>query len=76
MGIGCHVAGVYKGVVGFCDDLLLLAPTRDAMQRMLDTCEQFAIKNNLLFSTDPNPSKSKTKSIFVCGSREISHENC
>ena len=28
LGIGCHVAGVYMGAVGFCDDLLLLAPTR------------------------------------------------
>ena len=70
LGIGCHVAGVYMGAVGFCDDILLLAPTRDAMQRMLDTCESFAERNNLLFSTDPNPSKSKTKSIFVCGRKK------
>ena len=26
LGIGCHVAGVYMGAFGFCDDLLLLAP--------------------------------------------------
>ena len=70
LGIGCHVAGVYMGALGFCDDLLLLAPTRDAMQVMLDTCERFALRNNLLFSTDPNPQKSKTKAIFVCGSNK------
>ena len=70
LGVGCHVAGVYMGAVGFCDDLLLLAPTRDAMQLMLDTCERFAIRNNLLFSTDPNPVKSKTKAIFMCGQRK------
>ena len=34
LGIGCHVAGVYMGAVGFCDDLLLLAPTRDGMHIM------------------------------------------
>ena len=67
LGVGCHVAGVYMGAVGFCDDLVLVSPTRDAMQRMLDTCEAFAVRNNLLFSTDPNPCKSKTKSIFICG---------
>ena len=67
LGIGCHVAGVYMGAVGFCDDLLLLAPTLDAMQMMLNTCEHFAVKNNLLFSTDPSPQKSKTKAIFVFG---------
>jgi hypothetical protein len=55
------------GAMGLCDDLLLLAPTRDAMQIMLDTCQRFAAKYNLMFSTDPNPDKSKTKSIFVCG---------
>ena len=55
------------GALGFCDDLLLLAPTRDAMQIMLDTCERFAVKYNLQFSTDHNPEKSKTKCIFECG---------
>ena len=67
LGVGCHVAGVYMGAVGFCDDLLLLAPTRDGMQLMLDTCQRFATNFNLQFSTDPNPEKSKTKCIFLCG---------
>ena len=66
-GIGCKVAGVFMGAVGFCDDLLLLAPTRDGMQVMLDTCQRFTSRYNLMFSTDPNPAKSKTKCIFVCG---------
>ena len=55
------------GVVGFCDDILHMALTRSAMQAMLDTCEQYAGDHNLQFSTDPDPSKSKTKSIFICG---------
>ena len=67
LGVGCKVAGIFMGAMGFCDDLLLLAPTRDAMQLMLDTCQRFAAKYNLQFSTDPNPEKSKTKCIFVCG---------
>ena len=70
LGIGCKVAGVYMGAVGFCDDLLLMAPTRDGMQVMLDTCQRFALKYNLMFSTDPNPEKSKTKCIFVCGRKK------
>ena len=58
------------GAVGFCDDILLLAPTRDGMQLMLNTCESFALRNNLQFSTDPNPAKSKTKCIFMTGKRK------
>ena len=61
------MADVFMGAVGFCDDLLLLAPTRDGLQVMLDICQRFAAKYNLKFSTDPNPVKSKTKCIFVCG---------
>ena len=61
LGVGCKVAGVYMGAMEFCDDLLLLAPTRDGMQLMLDTCQRFANDVNLQFSTDPNPEKSKTK---------------
>ena len=56
LGIGCHVAGVFMGAVGFCDDLLLLAPTRDGMQVMLNTCQRFASRYNLKFCTDPKPS--------------------
>ena len=67
LGIGCKVAGVYMGAVGFCDDLLLMAPTRDGMQAMLNTCQRFAARFNLQFSTDPNPVKSKTKCIFMRG---------
>ena len=63
--MGCKVAGVFMGAMGFCDDLILLAPTRDAMQVMLDTCQRFASRFNLKFSTDPDPEKSKTKSIFA-----------
>ena len=70
LGVGCYVAGKFCGAVGFCDDILLLAPTRDGMQVMLNTCEAFAIRNNLQFSTDPNPVKSKSKCIFMIGKRK------
>ena len=34
---------------------------------MLATCEKFAAENNLKFSTDIDPQKSKTKCIYMCG---------
>ena len=66
-GLGCHVAGVFMGAMGYCDDVALVSPSRDSMQEMLVVCENFAARTGLTFSTDPNPNKSKTKCIFVCG---------
>ena len=34
----------------------------------------FTVKYNLRFSTDPNPEKSKTKCIFVCGKSRAWHK--
>ena len=31
LGVGCHVGGLYMGVVVYADDVLLMAPTRGAM---------------------------------------------
>ena len=66
-GVGCHMGGLYTGVVGYADDLLLMAPSRSAMETMLKICEDYAGEHNLEFSTDPNPVKSKSKCIFMCG---------
>ena len=55
---------------GFADDLILVAPCRSAMAQMLEKCENFAEQNNLTFSTDPEPSKSKTKCLFICGRKK------
>ena len=71
LGVGCFVAGVFMGALGYCDDLVLLAPSRPAMQLMLEACEKFGTKNNLIFSTDPDPVKSKTKSVYFCGRKSI-----
>ena len=64
-GFGCNIGGVYVGVVGYADDLLLLAPTRDAAQQMLKICEQFTDENNIKFSTHQDPRKSKSKALYV-----------
>ena len=38
---------------------------------MLQACESFGLKNNLIFSTDPDPVKSKTKCVFFCGRKRL-----
>ena len=65
--VGCLIGGMFVGVAGFANDLILIAPCRSAMVQMLDKCESITSQNNLIFSTDPNPSKSKTKCMYMCG---------
>ena len=36
---------------------------------MILACQNYGVKHNLIFSTDPNPSKSKSKCIFMTGTR-------
>ena len=67
LGIGCHIGSTFVGAIAWADDFLLLAPTRTAMQKMLDTASEFSKEVGLEFSTDPNPTKSKSKAIFMVG---------
>ena len=60
---GCWINGDYVGIIIYADDIVLLAPSIDALQNMIDTCSRYATSHNLSFSTDPNPQKSKTKCI-------------
>ena len=62
--MGCHISNIFLGALGYADDIILLAPTRHALQVMLNICEEFAHKHSMLFSTDPNPVKSKTKCLY------------
>ena len=55
------------GALLYSDDQLLIAPNRRAMELMLAEVEKFAGESNIRFSTDPDPAKSKSKLIFVCG---------
>ena len=65
--LGCHVGGYWFGAACYADDLILLAPSRDVLQKMLHVCETYAKEHNLMFSTDPVPAKSKSKCLYFCG---------
>ena len=66
LGLGCHMGGAWVGAAGYADDLILLAPSRTAMKAVLQVCERYAADHNLFFSTDPEPSKSKSKCVYMC----------
>ena len=69
-GVGCYVSDVFTGAGCFADDIILLSPTRDALQIQLNICETYAAQHNLVFSKDPDPVKSKSKCIFFHQGRE------
>ena len=63
-GIGCHVLDLFAGAFFYADDLIILAPTRQALQEMLTICEDYATQHNMIFSVNEDPKKSKSKCIF------------
>ena len=71
-GYGCWIDGNFHGIFGYSDDNFLVAPSLHALQKMLETCEEFARGHNLRFSTDPDPKKCKTKCLaFLFKKREL-----
>ena len=68
-GVGCHLGGLFLGAFGYADDVTLLAPSRQGLQMMLKICEDFATSHSMQFSTDPVPSKSKSKCLFFSRKR-------
>ena len=62
-GDGCWVNNNFVGVIVYADDIVLLSPCIDGLQRMIDTCSDYAKTHNLSFSTHEDPKRSKTKCI-------------
>ena len=67
LNLGCRVGGWWMGAVIYADDIILISPGRSSMEKMLKLCETYASDHNLDFSVDPNPTKSKSKAIYMCG---------
>ena len=55
------------GTAIFADDIIILRHGRSSMKQMLKVCEDYAKEHNLQFSVDPNPTKYKSKAIYMCG---------
>ena len=72
LNLGCCIGQNYVGIIGYADDLFLMCPTLDGLQKMLKVCESYAESHNLCFSTDPSPMRSKTKCMaFLKRKRDI-----
>ena len=60
-GHGCRINEHWFGAFFYADDGILITTSIEGLQHMVSICESHANDNDLNFSTDPNPSKSKTK---------------
>jgi hypothetical protein len=56
LGVGCHMLLIFLACILFADDLCLIAPTRGAMQQMIQVCESYCKEYCLSF----NARKSKS----------------
>ena len=59
-GVGCYMGDAFVGALAYADDIVLIAPSPSAMNRMLLIFDEFAIEYNVLFNA------SKTKCIYFC----------
>ena len=50
-GVACYMGHHYLGSLGYADALKLLCPSITGLQKLLDTCQQFALDFDLLFYT-------------------------
>jgi hypothetical protein len=53
--VGCHIGSLFVGALAYADDLVLIAPSANAMRSMLNVCDEFAAQFNVVF----NATKSK-----------------
>ena len=58
---GCWIRDQFCGVLGYADDIMLISPTLEGLQDMINDCANYMSKHNLTFSTNPDPKKCKTK---------------
>ena len=66
--IGCHLFGIFLATISFADDLVLMAPTRNALDKMVQLCASYCNEYGLSF----NASKSK---IIVFSKSRIDYTN-
>ena len=71
-GDGCWINQRYVGIAVYADDIVLLSPSQDGLQNMINECSDYAKKHHLTFSTNVNPVKSKTKCMaFLRKTRKL-----
>ena len=66
--VSCFVGNVFLGALCYADDLTLLAPTADAMRKMLDISSGYACEHGISFNA------CKSKCILFSSGRKFGKE--
>ena len=48
--VGCHIGKCSVNVLAYADDIVLLSPTREGLQALVEKCEMFAISKDINFN--------------------------
>ena len=65
-GVGCYVGSIYCGAFGYADDIILLSPSVNGLQNMLNYCSSYANKYDIKFNSN------KSKAIVFCKQKSVS----
>ena len=57
-GMGCWVGSSFMGIIAYADDLIILAPRRDVLQKMISISDSYMKEHRIFFST------KKTKCMY------------
>ena len=69
---GCWIRDQFCGVLGYADDIMLISPSLEGLQDMINDCANYMSRHNLTFSTNPDPKKCKTKClVYTIKKREL-----
>ena len=49
-GVGCHMGNYFVGCLAYADDLTLIAPSRKALQIMINICEGYTAVYDVIFN--------------------------
>ena len=49
-GVGCHIGAKYYGGISYADDMKILCPSVDGLQKMMDTCVEYGIEYDILYN--------------------------
>ena len=50
-GIGCHIHDGCINSLSYADDMVLLAPTTDALQDLINVCQVYAAQHDIVYNT-------------------------